>query len=77
MSNLEAALGLYRQRAHIETFFSDQQSRSFHLHKSHLCDPIRLTVTHCLVLGLSVAGLSRGLCLTRWLAETIAPAGAL
>ncbi len=43
MSNLEAALGLYRQRAHIETFFSDQQSRSFHLHKSPLCDPIRLT----------------------------------
>jgi len=27
----------------IETFFSDQQSRSFHLHKSHLGDPIRLT----------------------------------
>ena len=43
MSNLEAALALYRQRAHIETFFSDQKSRSFHLHKSHLCDPIRLT----------------------------------
>ncbi len=43
MSNLEAALGLYRQRAHSETFFSDQQSRSFHVHKRHLCDPIRLT----------------------------------
>ena len=43
MSNLEAALALYRQRAHIETFFSDQKSRGFHLHKSHLHDPMRLT----------------------------------
>ncbi|MDQ5854404.1 MAG: hypothetical protein M3380_20505 [Chloroflexota bacterium] len=42
-SNLEAALGLYRQRAHLETCFSDQQSRSLHLHKRHLCAPIRLT----------------------------------
>ncbi len=30
-------------RAHIETFFSDQKSRGFHLHKSHLCAAIRLT----------------------------------
>ncbi len=27
----------------IETFFSDQKSRGFHLHKSHLSDPKRLT----------------------------------
>ncbi len=34
MPDLEAALALYRQRAHVETFFSDQKSRGFHLHKS-------------------------------------------
>jgi len=27
----------------IETFFSDQKSRGFHLHKSHLSDPMRLS----------------------------------
>jgi len=27
----------------IETFFSDQKSRGFHLHKSHLAAPTRLT----------------------------------
>jgi hypothetical protein len=43
MVDLEAALALYRKRAHIETFFSDQKSRGFHLHKSHLRDPQRLT----------------------------------
>lgn len=32
----------YRKRARIETFFSDQKSRGFHLHKSHLSDPQRL-----------------------------------
>ena len=42
MADLEAALAAYRQRAHIETFFSDQKSRGFHLHKSHLSDPQRL-----------------------------------
>jgi hypothetical protein len=26
----------------IETFFADQKSRGFHLHKSHLADPTRL-----------------------------------
>ena len=40
--DLDAALALYRKRAHIETFFSDQKSRGFHLHKSHLSDPKRL-----------------------------------
>ena len=32
----------YRRRFQIETFFSDQKSRGFHLHKSHLSDPVRL-----------------------------------
>jgi Transposase DDE domain len=43
MADLQAALALYRKRAHIETFFSDQKSRGFHIHKSHLSDPKRLT----------------------------------
>ena len=43
MVDLEAALAAYRKRAHVETFFSDQKSRGFHLHKSHLRDPVRLT----------------------------------
>ncbi len=42
MPDLDAALAVYRKRAHIETFFSDQKSRGFHLHKSHLSDPTRL-----------------------------------
>jgi len=42
LTDLKAALGLYRKRAHIETFFSDQKSRGFHIHKSHLSDPARL-----------------------------------
>ena len=32
----------YRQRYGIETFFSDQKSRGFHLANSHLSDPARL-----------------------------------
>ena len=32
----------YSQRFSIETLFSDQKSRGFHLHKSHLSDPERL-----------------------------------
>jgi hypothetical protein len=43
MADLDAALAVYRKRAHIETFFSDQKSRGFHLHTSHLSDPQRLT----------------------------------
>ncbi len=42
MADLTAAIALYRKRAHVETFFSDQKSRGFHLHKSHLRDPVRL-----------------------------------
>jgi hypothetical protein len=32
----------YQQRFKIETFFSDQKSRGFNLHKSHLSNPARL-----------------------------------
>jgi len=38
----EEACHWYQKRAHIETFFSDQKSRGFHLHKSHISDPARL-----------------------------------
>ncbi len=51
MLGLDAALALYRKRAHIETFFSDQKSRGFHIHKSHLSDPkrrARLLIAACL-----------------------------
>jgi hypothetical protein len=36
------ALYWYHKRYRIETFFSDQKSRGFHIHKSHLADPARL-----------------------------------
>lgn len=45
ISNIELpheALYWYKKRYHIETFFSDQKSRGFHLHKSHVSDPERL-----------------------------------
>jgi hypothetical protein len=51
MLDLEAAVAVYRKRAHIETFFSDQKSRGFHIHKSHLSDPkrlMRLLMASCL-----------------------------
>jgi hypothetical protein len=38
----EEACLWYQKRFRIETFFSDQKSRGFHLHKSHLSDPERL-----------------------------------
>src|SRR5262245_59131733 len=34
---------LYGKRFRIETFFSDQKSRGFHIHKSHLTKPLRLS----------------------------------
>jgi hypothetical protein len=43
MTDLDDALAQYRKRAHVETFFSDQKSRGFHIHKSHLSDPQRLS----------------------------------
>lgn len=38
----EEACYWYQQRMRIETFFSDQKSRGFHLHQSHISDPLRL-----------------------------------
>jgi Transposase DDE domain len=43
MISAEEACSYYRKRFKIETFFSDQKSRGFHLHKSHLSDPRRLS----------------------------------
>ncbi len=43
LADPDHALYLYRKRAHIETFFSDQKSRGFHLHTSHLRHAARLT----------------------------------
>jgi hypothetical protein len=51
MADPQAALARYRKRAHIETFFSDQKSRGFHIHRSHLRDParlMRLLIASCL-----------------------------
>lgn len=45
VTNLELAQEAcwwYKKRFRIETFFSDQKSRGFHLHQSHLDDPDRL-----------------------------------
>jgi hypothetical protein len=43
LENGYQACRYYRRRFQIETFFSDQKSRGFHLHKSHLADPARLS----------------------------------
>jgi hypothetical protein len=51
MSDLDQAVQLYKVRPQIETFFSDQKSRGFHIHKSHLSDPnrvCRLLIASCL-----------------------------
>lgn len=42
LSELKGAIRLYRKRAHIETFFSDQKSCGFNIHKRHLSAPARL-----------------------------------
>lgn len=42
-ATVEEACPWYRKRAQIETFFSDQKSRGFNLHKSHLSEPQRLS----------------------------------
>ncbi len=39
----DEALYWYKKRFQIETFFSDEKSRGFFLHKSHLSDPKRLS----------------------------------
>lgn len=48
---LEEACYWYRKRFRIETFFSDQKRRGFHLHKSQLGIPdriARLMIVACL-----------------------------
>jgi Transposase DDE domain len=40
----DEACAWYRKRFQIETFFSDEKSRGFYIHKSHLSDPVRLSV---------------------------------
>jgi Transposase DDE domain len=42
MDSADEACRLYTKRFRIETFFSDQKSRGFHVHKSHLSEPTRL-----------------------------------
>lgn len=39
----EEACYWYRKRYRIETLFSDKKSRGFHIHKSHLSDPKRVS----------------------------------
>ncbi len=43
MGDAEVACRYYQKRFRIETFFSDQKSRGFHIHQSHLSDPQRLS----------------------------------
>ena len=43
MATAEEACRLYQKRVRIETFFSDQKSRGFHIHKSHMSDVQRLS----------------------------------
>ncbi len=43
MDTAEEACRYYQKRFRIETFFSDQKSRGFHIHKSHISDPQRLS----------------------------------
>jgi len=43
MEQAEDAIASYQKRFRIETFFSDQKSRGFHIHKSRLSDPQRLS----------------------------------
>jgi hypothetical protein len=42
LHSVQTACDWYRKRAHIETFFSDQKSRGFHLDKSHLSEAARV-----------------------------------
>jgi len=43
MAHAEDACRWYAKRFRIETFFSDQKSRGFHIHKSHMSDVQRLS----------------------------------
>ena len=43
MELVDEACYWYGKRYRIETFFSDQKTRGFHLNKSHINDPVRLS----------------------------------
>src|SRR5499426_4565148 len=43
LATAEEACRLYQKRFRIETFFADQKSRGFHIHKSHMSDVQRLS----------------------------------
>jgi len=43
LATAEEACRLYQKRFRIETFFSDQKSRGFRIHQSHISDPQRLS----------------------------------
>jgi hypothetical protein len=43
LTHVHEACDWYRQRARIETFFSDQKSRGFQVDRSHVSDPARVT----------------------------------
>ena len=43
LATAEEACRYYQKRFRIETFFSDQKSRGFHIHQSHISDPQRLS----------------------------------
>ncbi|MEW5816212.1 MAG: IS4 family transposase [Spirochaetota bacterium] len=68
VESAQQACDWYRKRFRIETFFSDQKSRGFYLHKSHLSDPkrlFRLMIAACLayiwIVFLGVQTLAKGL----------------
>ena len=42
-ASLQLACQYYRRRFRLETLFSDKKSRGFHIQKSHLSDPARLS----------------------------------
>ena len=64
---LREAVYWYRKRFTIETFFSDQKSRGFHLHKSHISAPerlARLMIASCLayicIIFLGILAIQKG-----------------
>jgi hypothetical protein len=67
LSSIDDACSYYEQRFKIETFFSDQKSRGFNLHKSHISAPdrmSRLMIAACLayhwVVRLGVTAIKKG-----------------
>lgn len=67
VANASWAAWFYRRRFRIETFFSDQKSRGFHIHQSHLSDPARLSrlliaacLTYVWMIGLGLFTLASG-----------------